>query len=65
MMVHNLETGRPDEEVVHAHLAMAIVDYMARIKTCGHMGVQSEHHFCLYCNKRHCYLSVPEGFQGM
>jgi hypothetical protein len=39
MIVHDMDTGGPDDKIVHAHLSMAIVDYMAQIMTCGHMGV--------------------------
>lgn len=64
LRVYNMELGRPEKELVHAHLSLAIVDHIARIKVCGHAGTKSEHHFCLYCTKQRSYLSVPEGFQG-
>lgn len=62
MLVHNLETGRAEEELVHGALASLLVDHIARIKCSGHAGVKSEANFCLYCKIRQCYLSVPEGF---
>ncbi|CAE6494534.1 unnamed protein product, partial [Rhizoctonia solani] len=61
--VHDKHRGRPDVELIHGHLSLAILDHMARLKVCGHAGTRSEQNFCLYCKKRRCYLSVPEGFK--
>ncbi|KEP47894.1 transposase family Tnp2 protein [Rhizoctonia solani 123E] len=63
MQVHNMATGRPEERLIHFSLSSMVVDSIARIKGCGHAGVKSEDHFCLYCEMKQAYLSDPEGFQ--
>ncbi|KAF8594344.1 hypothetical protein BDV93DRAFT_403094, partial [Ceratobasidium sp. AG-I] len=62
MLVHNMETGRPEPQRVHTNISAAIVDYIARIKLCGHAGVASQQNFCLYCTKKHCYISTGTRF---
>jgi hypothetical protein len=56
MLVHSIELGRTEEELVHARLSLAIVDHMARIKVCGHAGTASELNFCIYCKLKQSYL---------
>ncbi|QRV85645.1 Transposase family Tnp2 protein [Ceratobasidium sp. AG-Ba] len=63
MRVHQIQLGRAERELVHGHLHSVILDYMARIKNCGHRALASELDFCLYCKMRHSFISIPEGFE--
>ena len=64
MQVYNMDLNRPEEEAVHGHLSMGVLDYIARMKTHGHAGTASDKNFCLYCKTKHFYLSEPEGFNS-
>ena len=63
MRVHDIRTGRCEQELVHAHLSMALVDHIARLKVCGHAGTGSECNFCVYCKLQRSFISVPKGFK--
>ncbi|CAE6450794.1 unnamed protein product, partial [Rhizoctonia solani] len=65
MRVYDQNTQRMVPETIHARLTLRILDYIARLKITGHAGVASEDHFCLYCNKMLCQLSVREGYQDL
>ncbi|KAG8756816.1 hypothetical protein FRC12_010451 [Ceratobasidium sp. 428] len=62
--VFNINTGRIERRLVYAHLSALLVDWMARIKCCGHVGVTAEHNHCLICKMRQCELSLPRGYQS-
>ncbi|CEL60097.1 similar to KIAA0564 protein [Rhizoctonia solani AG-1 IB] len=62
--VFNPDTGRVEPRPVYANLTAVIVDWIARIKCIGHVGVTAEHNHCPYCKIRACLLSVPRGFDA-
>ncbi|KAG9078957.1 hypothetical protein FRC06_008027 [Ceratobasidium sp. 370] len=58
-----MQTGETEVQRVYATLAAIFVDWVARIKCTGHVGIASEHNHCLYCKIRQCYLSLAQGYQ--
>ncbi|KAG9086225.1 hypothetical protein FS749_003801 [Ceratobasidium sp. UAMH 11750] len=64
MKVFNLQTGEIEMQTVYATLLAPFVNWIARIKCTGHVGIASKHKHCLYCKIRQCYLSLPQGYQG-
>ncbi|KAG8716823.1 hypothetical protein FRC09_015154 [Ceratobasidium sp. 395] len=60
--VYNRQTRRVELYFVHAKLSAVIVDWIARIKCAGQVGVTSEHNHCLFCKMRTCYLCRERGY---
>ncbi|KAF8594301.1 hypothetical protein BDV93DRAFT_565570 [Ceratobasidium sp. AG-I] len=65
LLVHNMELNRPEEQLVHAHLSVGVLDYIARMKTCGHAGTASERNFCLYCKTKRSFIVAREGYNNL
>ncbi|CAE6472201.1 unnamed protein product [Rhizoctonia solani] len=62
--VYDSETGEIRPCKVYANLSVLIVDWIARIKCTGHVGVAAEENHCPYCKIRQCLLATPEGYQS-
>ncbi|QRV83198.1 Transposase family tnp2 [Ceratobasidium sp. AG-Ba] len=61
--VFNQQTGQIEMRTVYATLSMLLLDWMARIKCTGHVGLTSEMNHCLYCTMRQCHLSLERGYR--
>ncbi|CAE7227499.1 unnamed protein product [Rhizoctonia solani] len=61
--VYNSNTGEIEQRRVYAQLSALLMDWIARIKCIGHVGVTAEHNHCPYCKIRQCYLGEARGYQ--
>ncbi|CAE6422366.1 unnamed protein product [Rhizoctonia solani] len=62
--VYNSRTHRIERHWVYAQLSALLMDWIARIKCIGHVGVTSEHNHCTYCKIRQCRLGEAQGYQS-
>ncbi|CUA74695.1 hypothetical protein RSOLAG22IIIB_05664 [Rhizoctonia solani] len=62
--VYDMETREIRRQRVYANLSVLIVDWIARIKCTGHVGVAAEENHCPYCKIRQCELATPQGYQS-
>ncbi|KEP46825.1 transposase family Tnp2 protein [Rhizoctonia solani 123E] len=62
--IYNSATGQIEQRLVYAKLSGVFVDWIARIKCTGHVGVTAEENHCLYCKIQQCLLSDERGYQS-
>ncbi|KAG8729059.1 hypothetical protein FRC10_004321 [Ceratobasidium sp. 414] len=62
--VFNFGTGQIEMRLVYANLSALLLGWIARIECTGHVRAGAEHHHCLFCKMRQCYLSVARGYEG-
>ncbi|EUC60381.1 transposase family Tnp2 protein [Rhizoctonia solani AG-3 Rhs1AP] len=62
--VYDSETGQIQRRQVYANLSLLIVNWIARIKCTGHVGVTAEENHCPYCKIWQCELATPQGYQS-
>ncbi|KAF8595350.1 hypothetical protein BDV93DRAFT_456989 [Ceratobasidium sp. AG-I] len=60
--MHRNDAGGPVDTTIYGNVGSLMVDYMARIKACGHTGIRSNRNFCLYCRKRLASTGVRTGY---
>ncbi|KAG8742079.1 hypothetical protein FRC11_014513, partial [Ceratobasidium sp. 423] len=63
LLVYNSNTGEIEQRLVYANLSVLIVNWIARIKCTGHVGVTAENNHCLYCKIPQCLLATAQGYQ--
>lgn len=60
--VYNSRNGRVEQRLVYANLSTLFLDWIARIKCTGHVGVAAEKNHCMFCTVRQCYLAHEQGY---